>query len=373
MIDKKAIQESINRHYERIDSKTLDAIESHIISPSEPNFLGLTEWAFGFSSKQALNIIKQCTQVGDVDVVKLKLIKMLSAKRTSQPAINRDHLFNACTRSPNLTEKTERLRTQQLTYKVLDLLRCRYSDSRIAKILFTPDIECLIDTADMLEVIKRHGKDLDFLPKKPKSLQDIHNKAQRFMSKVGQTDFCLNQREDILLYDGKKLDGTDYVIRVPKTHYDLIDLGEDLSFCIGNGTYSHGVRDGEYSIVGIFDKKGAVYGIQFSRYRILEAQGFGNLWENKPDANVLLKLRNTLTEAPKMPDDFLPITDSSWIHGYRYDNKDLYLLLGDNIVYQYFGVEEEVYEELLNHEVKGRFVNQVIKRNYSCERIGQLN
>ena len=92
MIDKKAIQESINRHYERIDSKTLDAIESHIISPSEPNFLGLTEWAFGFSSKQALNIIKQCTQVGDVDVVKLKLIKMLSAKRTSQPAINRDHL-----------------------------------------------------------------------------------------------------------------------------------------------------------------------------------------------------------------------------------------------------------------------------------------
>ena len=193
------------------------------------------------------------------------------------------------------------------------------------------------------------------------------------MSKVGQTDFCLNQREDILLYDGKKLDGTDYVIRVPKTHYDLIDLGEDLSFCIGNGTYSHGVRDGEYSIVGIFDKKGAVYGIQFSRYRILEAQGFGNLWENKPDANVLLKLRNTLTEAPKMPDDFLPITDSSWIHGYRYDNKDLYLLLGDNIVYQYFGVEEEVYEELLNHEVKGRFVNQVIKRNYSCERIGQLN
>lgn len=373
MTYKTAIQSAINEHYERVDSKTIDAFETHLINPIEPNFTKLTEWAFGFVSKQALNIIKQCTQPGSLDVIKLKLIKMLSAKRKSQPEMNRDHLFNACVSSPNLTKETNRLRAQQITYKALDLLRGRYNDARIAKILFTSDIEYLIDTVDMLDIIKRHGKDLDFLPKKPKSLKDVHDKAQRFMAKVGQTDFNLNQREDILLYDGKPLEGTDYVIRVPKTHYDLIDSGEALRFCIGNGTYSHGVRDGEYSIVGIFDKNGPVYGIQFSRYRILEAQGFGNLWENKPDANVLLKLRNTFTEAPKMPADFLPITDSSWIHGYRYDNKDLYLLLGDNIVYQYFGVEEEVYEELLNHEVKGRFVNQVIKRNYSCERIGQLN
>lgn len=111
------------------------------------------------------------------------------------------------------------------------------------------------------EAIKRHGKDLGFLPKKPKSLKDLHDSAQRFMSKLGQTDFSLNQREDVLLYDNKKISGTDYIIRVPKTHYDLIDLGEALRFCIGNGSYSNDVRDGKCSIVGIFDKKGPVYPI----------------------------------------------------------------------------------------------------------------
>ena len=373
MTYKSNIKASISEHYERIDAQTLSAIETHVLTPLEPNYAALTDWVFGFKSKQAVNITIGCIEATPVDFIKLKLIKTLSADRKANPPLNKDHMFNACQNSVNLTEKTQLIRTSRLTHKSIDLLRGRYSDSRIAKIIFSPALEFLTDTVNMLEAIKRHGKDLGFLPKKPKSLKDLHDSAQRFMSKLGQTDFSLNQREDVLLYDNKKISGTDYIIRVPKTHYDLIDLGEALSFCIGNGSYSNDVRDGNCSIVGIFDKKGPVYGIQFSRYRILEAQGFGNLPRNKPDPNVLMKIRDIFTDVPKMPSDFLPITDSSWIHGYKYDNEDLYLLLGDNIVYQYFGVEEHVYEELLNHEVKGRFVNQVIKRDYSCERIGQLD
>lgn len=373
MTYKSNIKAIISEHYERIDSQTLDAIETYVLTPPEPNYADLANWVFGFKSKQAVNITIRCMEATPVDFMKLKLIKILSADRRANSPLNKDHIFNACQNSVNLTEKTQLIRASRLTHKSVDLLRDRYSDSRIAKIMFAPELELLTDTTTMIEAIKRHGKDLDFLPKKPKTLKDLHDSAQRFISKLGQTNFNLNQREDVLLCDGKNISGTDYTIRVPKTHYDLIDLGEALRFCIGNGAYSHEVRNGKCSIVGIFDKKGPVYGIQFSRYRILEAQGFGNLSTNRPDPNVLMKIRDIFTEAPKMPSDFLPITDSSWIHGYKYDNEDLYLLLGNNIVYQYFDVDEHVYEELLNHEAKGRFVNQVIKRDYSCEKVGQLD
>jgi hypothetical protein len=373
MTHKLDISESLAQNYDRIDSRTFADIEEYIIKPSEPDYSTLANETFGFKSKQAVTIVKNCVEASPVDFIKLKLIKMLSANRKKKPALNKDHLFNACNNSSNLTSETNFVVTRNITHKSLDVLRSRYNDSRIAKIMFTPDIDFLDDTTVMLDVIKRHGKDLSFLPKKPKSLKDIHDKVQSFMSKVGQTDFNLEQREDILMQDGKKIEGTDLTVRVPKTHFDLIDLGEALRFCIGNGSYSQEVRAGESSIIGIFDKKGPVYGIQFSRYRVLEAQGFGNLPENKPGSKILIKIREMFTEAPKMPSDFLPINDSSWIHGYKYDNKDLFLLLGNNMVYQYFNVEESVYEELLNHEVKGRFVNQVIKRDYSCEKVGQLN
>jgi hypothetical protein len=190
------------------------------------------------------------------------------------------------------------------------------------------------------------------------------------MPKVGQGNYSLNQREDILQLDGATvLD--DLIIRVPKTHFDLVDLGESLNFCIGNGHYSQLVAEGSTSIVAVFDKTGAKYGVQFSRYDIKEAHGFNNSSQHQPSKLLIEALSELLTSQPKMPDEFLPITDSKWVKGYKYNGTDLYLLL-NNIIYIYFDVPECVYEELLVSHKKGVFVNTVVKGTFSYERLGSI-
>lgn len=267
-----------------------------------------------------------------------------------------------CSAIPPLEE------TLALRVKDIALLRRYYNDDRIFKLLTGPKMQALRDTTDMMEHIIQRKPDMAYLPKKPKTLTQLHDCAVRALPKLNQDDFPLNQREDIVVLDGKPFDDT-LTIKVPKTHYDMIDLGEALSFCIGNGSYSRNVANRKSSVIALFEGGQPRYGIQFSRYRILEAQGFGNQRRNRPTPEMLKALQGILLKAPDLPSDFLPITDSGWVHGYRYDNKNLYLLLRDKI-YIYADVPEDVYEELLDSERKGTFVNQVIKPGYECEFLG---
>lgn len=259
----------------------------------------------------------------------------------------------------------------KLRIKDVKMLLASYPEQRVSKLLWSTDGEFIYDTFCMIDRIHSANAQLAYFPKKPKSIYEIHQKCLLTLPKIGQQDFELEQREDVVQLDGKKLNN-DLIIRVPHKHFDLIDLGEALGFCIGNGSYSRMVKEKKSSIVGIFDKKGARYGIQFSRYRILEAQGFGNHRDNKPSPELLKELQILLTARPSMPTDFLPIVDSRWVHGYRYNDKDLYLLLND-IVYIYFNVDHDTYEELLESEAKGRFVNTHIKNNFSYERLGHID
>lgn len=260
-----------------------------------------------------------------------------------------------------------------LRVKDITLLRHYYNDNRIFTLLSAGAKEKgeLRDTMDMIERIRDRKPDLRFLPKKPKHLTALHDSAVRALPKINQDDFDLRQREDILMLDNLVLDGN-LVIRVPKTHYDMIDLGEALSFCIGNGSYSRKVANRKSSVVALFEEGKARYGIEFSRYHITEAQGFGNRRENRPSEQILNALKALVLKKPDLPTDFLPITDSGWVHGYRYDNKNLYLLLKET-VYVYFDVPEDVYDELLDSERKGTFVNQIIKPEYNCEKVGHID
>ena len=259
---------------------------------------------------------------------------------------------------------------KSLRVKDITLLRRYYNDDRIFKLLTEAPLVSLRDTMDMMFNIYERRSDIKYLPKKPKSLTMVHDAAVRTLPKVSQENFPLNQREDVVLLDKKELT-EGLVIRVPETHYDMIDLGEALSFCIGNGSYSRKVANSESSVIGLFENGKPRYGIEFSRYTILEAQGFGNLPQNRPPREVLLALLDLVVKKPELPADFLPITDSGWVHGYRYDNANLYLLLKDR-VYMYHNVPTEVYEDLLLSNRKGGYVNRIIKPNYNCDFMGHV-
>jgi hypothetical protein len=283
----------------------------------------------------------------------------------SKANFNHDKLIQIldfCKVTPEIDE------AKNLRVKDINLLRKTYNDNRIFRLLTEASLTGLRDTMDMMNLIHERHPTLSYLPKKPKDIHHLHESCLRTLPKVGQKDYDLQQREDILMLDGKEMDNG-LTLRVPKRHFDLVDLGEVLGFCIGNGAYSRKVFERKSSIVALFDKKGPVYGIEFSRYSILEAQGFGNLPKNRPSQDVLHAIQQLVLKTPELPSEFLPIADSGWVHGYRYTDKDLYLLLKDRI-YIYADVPEEVYESLLDSDRKGTFVNRYIKPNYDCEFVG---
>lgn len=73
---------------------------------------------------------------------------------------------------------------------------------------------------------------------------------------------------------------------------------------------------------------------------------------------------------PPLP-EMLPVQSSS-VEAIGYDAKAraLYVrFLNMGRTYRYAGVTEKVYQELMQAESKGRFVNLRIKPNYSCAKL----
>lgn len=329
------------------------------------NYKGVAKAVLGNDGKIATKIVIQACHAGvTIDYVSLKLFALLLRRKVNLDLITfAYHQLQGVSLHPCATSR--------LTLAGVDSLLRHYPVKRVLKLLFSDSSSLLPDTFSMFAELSRHGV-TPSLPKKPQSLIAVHDTVSRAASRIGQDDFSLNQRADIAILDDTHLmDGL--VVRVPLTHFDLVSLGEALNFCIGNGYYSREVAKGVFSIVGVFDAKGkAVYGVQFSRYDIQQAHGFGNQSEHKPSPSVIRSLSELLTKAPKMPEDFLPILDSHWIKGYKYsDGGDLYLLMG-RTVYLYSGVPCSVYEALLDSEAKGRFVNRHVKKHYPYSKVGVL-
>lgn len=288
------------------------------------------------------------------DISVLNIIRILSFSNK----VNNDLIIKNY--NPNIDRS---FHVSSITVSFVKKLLNLYPEERVVKILLNDDLSFLSDTIHMMKEIELK-RELDFLPKKPKTIKEIHDCLNRMSLKLEIPNYSLEQREDILILDNKEI-ADKMIIRVPKTHYDLVDLGEDLNFCIGNGYYSREVRDGKCSIVSIYQNNKPLYGIQFSRYAINQAYGFDN--EEIPN-EILLKLQDALISEPKVPKDFIAISDSKWINGFKYNNKDLYIMM-NHIIYVYFDVEQDVYEELINSDRKGTFVNQIIKPNYSYEKV----
>jgi hypothetical protein len=351
-------QSFIEENYGYIDINIIDLVSSEF-SKNEINYKFLANSLFGFSSKLAIKNTTNIFETKSFDYILAKLVFILSNKLK----LNKDIIFNDLKNRKISLDKHKEI-SKSITQASIKTLLKYYPEKRVINLLLNNDLSMFKDTIYMFNQIEQLRDDFSFLPKKPKNIKIIHDALSRMTRKLETPDFNLEQRDDVLALDKKILkDGL--TIRVPKCHYDLVDLGEALNFCIGNGYYSNQVKDKKCSIVGVFDNKGAKYGIQFTRYSIQQAYGFGN---TKLPANILAELQNELTSKPEVPTDFISIADSTFIHGYKYNDKDLYLMLKEHI-YIYYDVPKDVYEELINSEKKGKYLNQIIKGTYHYDKL----
>lgn len=61
--------------------------------------------------------------------------------------------------------------------------------------------------------------------------------------------------------------------------------------------------------------------------------------------------------------------DSTNLESVGYDGTNLFVRFKNGSIYVYFHVPESLYQELLNAESKGKFLNKHIKRVFQYERI----
>jgi len=325
------------------------------------NVKEFTENLFGFYSKKAnkltLNNIHKNSHIN----MKLFYLTFLLSNKLS---LNKDLIFNKI-EIENTYQKYINLNHIKVN-QIKSLLKL-FPEKRVIDLLFENDNEWefLNDIKNMINNIQQKNKLHKISIKKPKSILEIHDKLNILCKKLDQKDFDLCQKEDIIKLDNTEINN-DLIIKVPKTHYDLVELGEYLNFCIGNGYYSNQVKNGKCSIVAIFDKnKKAKYGIQFNRFTIKQAYGFGN---TRIPKDILIDIENKLISLPEVPDDFISV-DHSFINGYKYDNKDLYVMFKNGNIYIYHDLDNDTYNEFITAKSRGSFFSREIKPNFDCSKI----
>lgn len=321
-----------------------------------------TNLVFGFSSKKARKFVVNKLFINEnFDWAIIDRVCVLSAKCK----INKDLIFQKIDSYELGSLKKKRTVTQKFIFQLLK----SYPEKRVVDLIFE-DSDYIEDTMAMFNQLDKHcDRDAknyyEFLPKKPKSMKEIHDKCNKILVKIGIADFSLEQREDVLKLDKREILNGEAVIRVPRTHHDLVDLGEDLNFCIGNGSYSYQVRQGKCSIVAIYSGNKPLYGVQFTRYSIKQAYGFGN---SVVPQNILFEIEDSLISKPEVPEDFIRMSHS-FIYGYKYDNENMYFMLSNGGIYMYENVSNETYEEFMDADSKGSYFASVIKKDHECVRI----
>lgn len=110
----------------------------------------------------------------------------------------------------------------------------------------------------------------DAFPKKPKSIRELHEVLTRESKKITQNNFTLCQ--DIEYLNNQKINDT-YTIFVPTKSYDLIDIGNSLSICVGNGYYASQVFNKQSSIIALKKNNKFVYCIELKGRNLHQCRG----------------------------------------------------------------------------------------------------
>lgn len=331
----------------------------------ENNVVDFCEQVFGFHSAQAQKLTDSHILKSDntIDISLTHRIYIFSKLNN----LNRDLLFQEIN---NYSLEVDVNDEQYPSTDLISFLKKHYSDSRLLKLFFHHPLlaDEVNDLQQMLKKMKSKFSTLDIfnmLPDKPKSFMEIHDQCYRVIQNLTVENVALKQREDILKLEGHKI-LDNFTIKVPTNHYDLVKLGNTLNFCIGNGAYTEKINQGKTSIVALYKDNCPVYGIEFSRYNIKQARGYGN---TPLSGEILKALEDALIKTPEVPSDFIKIEHHPFIHGYKYNNNELFMLLKGNTIYAYQGVSHDIYDGLVASEHKGKFFHEHIRSNFEYTKI----
>lgn len=190
-----------------------------------------------------------------------KLINFFKLVKEIRPDIERDSLINMIPSKWDFDYKTAPI-------EEIIMITKHYNDKRVSRLLQKELLErhYIIDSARTLEQIVKalDGDNLrivsdeeikESLPKKPKDFKEIHDAYVLMTRKIEQANYKLDQSR-VSHIDGKKID--DLKIWVPEFNHDLIEVGNSMNICVGNGWYADRIMKREINII-VLQKSGKNY------------------------------------------------------------------------------------------------------------------
>lgn len=187
-----------------------------------------------------------------------KLINFFKLIKEIRPDINRDNLINMIPKKWDFDYRTA---------PVDDLIMILeyYNDKRVAKLLQKELLErhYIADSARTLQKIKEaldsdnnriisEEEIKENLPSKPKDFKEIHDAFVLITRKIKQANYKLGQ-ESLSHINNEKIG--DLKIWIPEYNHDLIEVGNSMNICVGNGWYAERVKNKEINII-ILQKSG---------------------------------------------------------------------------------------------------------------------
>jgi hypothetical protein len=150
-----------------------------------------------------------------------------------------------------------------------------YNEKRVVSLFANyKEDDFLEDTVIMYERLFNNDLEINnILPESPKSIRELHSIFSRECSKIKTPKNSLNQKLPHLV--NQKLNDLEFFI--PDTSHDLINIGNSLSICVGNGYYAEKIIKKQSSVVALKNSQGKfVYCIEFHKGYIIQARGFAN-------------------------------------------------------------------------------------------------
>lgn len=149
-----------------------------------------------------------------------------------------------------------------------------YNEKRIIQ-LFSNYCEddFIEDTTIMYERLLENDVTIDqVLPDKPKNIVEIHTILTRECSKIKEPNNKLKQNLPHL--ENKMFENCE--IFIPQTAHELIDIGNTLSICVGNGYYAEKVLKKKCNIIALKNKGKFICCIEFDSKEIIQARFYQN-------------------------------------------------------------------------------------------------
>lgn len=244
------------------------------------------------SKPSEFDLTNQNSEIEEVLSLKNKMIKKefynnIVSSNESIPKINTEMLniiFIVKSIFPDIDEQLLKPLIKRYTHSafihedlIVDLqnLFMNYNERRVITLLSNySELDFLEDTIRMYKTLFEEDILIDdILPKKPKKIRELHDIFMRECSKIKIPNNSLRQDS---LFHLDNIQVGDCKIFVPKKTHDLIEVGNSLHICVGNGYYAKEVIKKNFNIIILLKDNRPYACIQFTKNHIVQAKKFRN-------------------------------------------------------------------------------------------------